>query len=104
MLEFSLPKFLNAKIGQEPTFEIEYKSFIYGLQEMGFDEEQINELSKSYLKIYKLSKKLYSVSKNDSKKRELILEEWHDVNKIMEEDLLFYINRNNERVQNGYKL
>ena len=77
------------------TDELEYKSFINALQQIGFDEEQIAYLSEDYLEISKCLEEYYQ---HDVNNRENIGKKWEEANKRYYSDLSFYINRNNQRL------
>ena len=89
---------LNKKLNSEEILALEYKSFIYSLEQIGFQEEQIHYLGKSYLEYNKTQKEYYEI-KDIEKKKEL-LTKLKKVEQDYNADLLFYITRNNEALTN----
>ena len=77
------------------TDELEYKSFVISLEQIGFDKEQISCLSSDYLEITKAMKEFYSTENNN---KEEIIQEWQEAKKRYDEDLIFYIERNNQAI------
>ena len=86
--------FLENK-NNEVTPEMEYKSFIISLKQIGFDEEQISYLSNDYLEIERIKKEFYSRENTD---KIAITQKWHDAKKRYDYDLAFYIERNNQAI------
>lgn len=75
------------------TEKMEEESFIYALEEIGFDAEQIEFLLYDYLEIDKC------MNEHDRAKTEdedVIRKRWHDAWERYDYDLVFYINRNQE--------
>lgn len=96
-------KSLIKKIGKEPPPEMEYKSFIYSLQAIGFAEEQILELSKLYLEIEKQRNEFYSFSKN-GEISDTLKEKWQSARAQFDSVLISCIKLNNEYLQDDEKL
>ena len=74
--------------------ELEYKSFINALQQIGFDEEQVAYLSEDYLTIEKCMKEYYQQDITD---RENVVKKWNEAREHYNSNLEFYINRNNQK-------
>lgn len=80
------------------TDELEYKSFVNAIQQIGFDEEQIHFLTMDYLNIQKCMKEFYSAANDD---REAYGARVIEANERYIGDLIFYIDRNNQRIKNS---
>lgn len=83
--------FLNNK-NNIVTEEMEYKSFVNAIEKIGFDEEQIRCLSDDYMEIHRIMKEFYSSDNND-----VIRQKWDEAQNKYDDDLIFYINRNNQQ-------
>lgn len=95
---------LLSKLQEQASSEMEFNAFLYSLKRIGFSEEQIQELTKSYLEISKLSDAFYASKNADKEEAELLLTNWREARERFESDLQFYINRNNESIRSGLKI
>ena len=82
------------------TKEMEYKSFINALEQIGFDEEEIKYLSDDYLEIEIKQKEFYSPNNIN---KDITVQNWDEAQKKYEEDLIFYINRHNQQLNSPIK-
>ncbi len=79
------------------TKELEYNSFIYALLQIGFDKEQVQQLSNDYLEMQKASDEFYL---STDVEREKTRQKLNEIIKCYKNDLVFYINRNNQKLKN----